>query len=429
MNKGYKKYYLSNGLLVLLKEIHTAPVISNWMWYKVGSRDEVPGNTGISHWVEHMKFKATPKFADGILDKAISRVGGHWNAMTSYDWTTYYMVLPSEQINLALSIESDHIANCVFDPKEVEIERGVINSERSGFENEPLFQLGEEIQAMAFRVHPYHHEIIGDLVDINNIQRDDLYKHYKRYYKPINACLSIAGDFETVKIEKQISEYFDAIPAGEPVKKNIRPEPAQRGERIITIEGQGETTYIQFSYHAPEASNPDFYSFVILGSLLTGASGLNPFGGGLSNVTSLLYKSLVDTGIAVGVSGSFMATIDPFLYSIVVIPSPGHSVDQVKEVVQNEIRRLQRFHAGKEMIKRAIKQARALFAYGSESITNQAFWLGYSEMFSSYEWFLKYLEKVALITPEQIKYCAKTYLTSQNCTIGVYLPRQGKKIS
>jgi zinc protease len=396
------------------------------MWYRVGSRDELPGITGLSHWVEHMKFKSTLKYPEGVLDKAISRVGGEWNALTSLDWTTYYMVLPSDQIELALSIESDHIVNCLFDPKDVETEREVIISERLGYENEPLFQVGEEVQAMAFRVHPYRHETLGDFTDLRNIQRDDLYNHYKTYYKPINACLSIAGDFENKKVANLISEYFEQIPAGDPVQKRIRPEPAQKGERAITLAGQGETTYIQFSYHAPEASNRDFFSFVILGSLLTGPSGLNPFGGGLSNVTSILYRALVETGIAVDVSGSLSATIDPYLYSILVIPSPNRKVDQVREVIENEIYRLQKYHPKIDVIKRAIKQARALFVYGSESITNQAFWLGYSEMFSSYEWFIGYLDNLAQVTPENVKYCAKTYLSTQNCTIGTYLPKQEK---
>jgi zinc protease len=423
MNNAYRKFTLSNGLLVLLKEIHNAPLISSWMWYRVGSRDEIPGVTGISHWVEHMKFKSTAKFPAGVLDKAIARVGGHWNASTSLDWTTYYMVLPSDQIDLALSIESDHIVNCSFDPADVETERTVIISERLGYENEPVFQLGEAIQAISFSVHSYHHETIGDLVDLQNIQRDDLYVHYKTYYKPSNACLAIAGDFECNRVADLISGYFERIPPGDPVRRMIRPEPVQRGERSFTIEGQGETTYIQFSFHAPEASNLDFFPFVILGTLLTGPSELNPFGGGLSNVTSRLYKALVHTGIALGVSGQLSATIDPYLYSILIIPHPSSPVGQVRDVIEKEIKKLQEYYVSKEAIERAIKQARALFAYGSESTTNQAFWLGYSEMFSSYEWFLSYLDKLAQVSAEDVKRCAKTYLCSQNCTVGVYQPK------
>jgi zinc protease len=423
MNDSYKKFTLSNGLLVLLKEIRTAPLISSWIWYRVGSRDEIPGTTGISHWVEHMKFKATPKFPAGVVDKAISRVGGNWNASTALDWTTYYMVLPSDQIDLALSIEADHMVNVVFEPKDVETERTVIISERLGYENEPVFQLGEAIQAMAFRVHSYHHETIGDMIDLENIKRDDLYNHYKRYYMPSNACLAIAGDFECNRVADMIARYFEGIPNGDSLQRKIRPEPAQEGERSVIIEGEGDTTYIQLSYRAPQASNLDFFPFVILGTLLTGPSGLNPFGGGLSNVTSRLYQALVSTGLALGVSGQLGATIDPYLYNILVVPHPKASVSQVREVIDGEINKLQKYRLPRSAIDRALKQARALFAYGSESTTNQAFWLGYSEMFSSYEWFVSYLDRLAEVSADDVKRCAKTYLRSQNCTIGVYKPR------
>ncbi len=165
---------LSNGLLVLLKEIHTAPLVSQWIWYRVGSRDEVAGRTGVSHWVEHMKFKGTPTFVAGTLDRAISREGGFWNALTHLDWTTYFETLPADKADLALRLEADRMVNSLFDPDDVASERSVIISERQGNENEPLFRLGEEVQAAAFRVHSYHHEVIGDLADLQSMQRDDL---------------------------------------------------------------------------------------------------------------------------------------------------------------------------------------------------------------------------------------------------------------
>jgi len=145
------KLRLSNGLSVLLKEIHNAPIISHWLWYRVGSRNEIAGITGISHWVEHMLFKGTPQFPPAVLDKAISRDGGFWNAFTYLDWTTFFETMPADKIDLALRLESDRILNCLFDPDEVASERTVIISERQGNENEPLFRLGEELQAAAFR--------------------------------------------------------------------------------------------------------------------------------------------------------------------------------------------------------------------------------------------------------------------------------------
>src|SRR5512135_3055691 len=148
---------LANGLTIQLKEIHTAPIISHWVWYRVGSRNETPGITGISHWVEHMQFKGTPKFPASLLDKAIARDGGFWNAMTYLDWTAYYETMPADKIDLALRLESDRMVNSTYEPQEVESERTVIISELEGNENEPLFRLGEAVQNAAFKVHAYQH--------------------------------------------------------------------------------------------------------------------------------------------------------------------------------------------------------------------------------------------------------------------------------
>ena len=174
MNTPITKLALSNGLQVLLKEIHTSPIISQWIWYRVGSRDEVPGLTGVSHLVEHMMFKGTPAFPPGAMDRAVSREGGYWNAFTFLDWTTFFETLPADKMDLSLRLEADRMFNCLFEPNEVSSERTVVISERQGSENEPLFRLSEEVQSAAFRVHPYHHEIIGDLTDLYSMQRDDL---------------------------------------------------------------------------------------------------------------------------------------------------------------------------------------------------------------------------------------------------------------
>ncbi|MEJ2599162.1 MAG: pitrilysin family protein [Anaerolineales bacterium] len=165
---------LSNGLTVLLKEIHTAPLISQWVWYRVGSRNERPGVTGVSHWVEHMQFKGTRRYPPGSLDKAIARLGGYWNALTHLDWTTYLETMPAASIDLVLELEADRMLNSRFDPQDVASERTVIISERQGNENEPLFQLSEAVQKKAFQVHAYRHEVIGDQADLESMQRDDL---------------------------------------------------------------------------------------------------------------------------------------------------------------------------------------------------------------------------------------------------------------
>jgi len=298
----------------------------------------------------------------------------------------------------------------------------VIISERQGHENEPIFQLSEAMRAAAFKVHPYHHEIIGDMADLATIQRDALYQHYRTYYVPNNAVLAIAGDFETEALLARIHELFDPINKGAEPPRLHRPEPPQNGEHRITVEGPDDTAYVKANYRAPSATHPDFFPFVILDSLLTGASGLNMFGGGISNKTSRLYRKLIDGDLAVGVSGSLPVTIDPFIYSITLTVHPERQAPQVITALDEEIARIQNTPPAEDAIQRALKQAKALFAYGSESISNQAFWLGFSEMFDHYTWFRCYLDRLAEVTPDEVQRIAQTYLRPQNRILGTYLP-------
>ena len=178
---------LKNGIKIYTKEMHTAPIISHWVWYRVGARNENAGKTGISHWVEHMQFKGTPSFPAGVLDRAISRDGGLWNAFTHLDWTTYFETMPAEKIDLALDLEADRMVNSIYDPDEVNAERTVIISEREGNENDPLFKLEESMQLAAFPTHPYRNEVIGSIADLKSMSRDDLFEHYRSFYNPANA--------------------------------------------------------------------------------------------------------------------------------------------------------------------------------------------------------------------------------------------------
>lgn len=406
---------LSNGLKVLLKEIHTAPIISSWLWYRVGSRDEVQGRTGISHWVEHMQFKGTPQFPSNVLDKTISREGGSWNASTSLDSTRYYETMPADKIDLALRLEADRMINSQFAPDDVASERTVIISEREGSENEPFFLLGEAVQQASFRIHPYHHEIIGDIADLQSMTRDDLYDHYRKFYVPNNAVMVVAGDFETGPMLARIRELFEPIPAGSAPTRLAREEPLQKGEIRLSVEGPGETTYTQVAYRFPSASHPDFFPLTVLDSLLAGPSGL-------SNKTSRLYRALVDKEYAVDVSGGAEATIDPFIYRISLIIHPKRRVEQALAVLDNEINRIRDNLVLKEEIARAIKQARAVFAYRIENITNQAFWLGYAEMFANYGWFQTYLDKLSAVTAKDIQRVANEYFKPQHRVVGTYIP-------
>jgi zinc protease len=393
----------------------------------VGSRDEVSGHTGVSHWVEHMQFKGTEQFPANMLDKAISREGGTWNAFTYIDWTAYFETMPADKIDLALRLEADRMLNSRFDSEEVASERTVIISEREGNENEPLFMLGEALQQISFRVHPYHHEVIGDMADLRTMTREDLYDHYQRFYIPNNAVMAVAGDFETQAMLRRIRELFEPVPAGSAPARLARPEPPQNGEVRLSVEGPGATSYVQVCYRFPSASHPDFFPLSVLDSLLAGPSNLNMFSGGISNKTSRLYRALADKEYVVSVHGGAQATIDPFMYTITMTVHPRRKPEEALAALDREIERVKQEKVIREEITRAIKQARALFAYGSENITNQAFWLGYAEMFANYNWFETYLDQLAAVTARDIQRVAQEYFKPQSRVVGTYVPREGRQ--
>jgi zinc protease len=414
---------LDNGMKVHLMEIHTAPIVSHWVWYRVGSRYETSGKTGISHWVEHMQFKGTPLFPAGVLDRAISRDGGIWNAFTYMDWTTFFETMPAAKIDLALKLESDRMVNSRYDPAEVASERTVVISEREGNENEPLFRLDEAVEAASFNTHPYRNEVIGSIADLHAIQRDDLYQHYRKYYNPANAVLAIAGDFETRAMLDRIGDIYGKLPGTPVAALEIPLEAPLNGEKRIEVRGPGETTYLNLSYRAPAASDPDFFAVSVLDSLFTGPSSLNMFGGGgISNKTSRLYRTLVEKELAVSVNGGIQATKDPYLYSITVTARPEVEPSAIIARIDEETSRLQETLVTQVEIDRAVKQARALFAYGSENITNQGFWLGYTEMFDSYRWFSEYVQRLQAVTPEQVLKAAQKYLSRSSRVVGTYIP-------
>ena len=424
MEEKINKTTLENGLTVLLKEIHTAPIISHWVWYRVGSRYEVPGKTGVSHWVEHMQFKGTPKFPPGVLDRAISRDGGMWNAFTHLDWTTFFETVPADKFSLPMELESDRMVNSVYSPEEVDSERTVIISEREGNENDPLFKLDEEVQLAAFDSHPYRNEVLGSIADLHAIQRGDLYQHYQTYYNPVNAIVTMAGDFNNDEMIEAVKKAYSSIPGRAKNEKEIAIDQPLQAEKRVVVKGPAETTYIELSWRAPSALDRDFYTLTVLDSLLTGPSSLNMFGGGgISNKTSRLYRSLVEKELAVSVVGSLQATIDPFLYNITITVRPDRNPEDVIAAVDDEINRISNTIIAQRDIDRAVKQAKALFAYGSENITNQAFWLGYSEMFANYDWFLHYVDNLNSVTPSMLLETAQRILPSSRRVTGIFLPQ------
>ena len=427
MKAKVESHVLDNGLTILTKELHHVPLASHWIWYRVGSRNEVKGKTGISHWVEHMQFKGTPKYPVNVLDQAISRDGGVWNAMTSLDWTTYFETLPAHKIDIALDLEADRMLNSQFDKEETELERTVVISEREGNENEPLFRLGEAVQHAAFEAHPYRNQVIGEMADLKSITREGLYQHYRGHYAPNNALIAIAGDFDTGQVIKKISELYGGIQRQQAAAHIPAPEPALPKPQRIEIEGPGDTIYLQLSYRSPQAASEDFFALTVIDSLLSGPSSLSMMGGGsVSNKTSRLYQALIEKDLAVSISGGVQATIDPYLYELLAILPPEKSTQAALAAIDQEIDRLQQEKVSPQELARAVKQAKALFAYGSESITNQAFWLGYASMFADYTWFETYIEKIEQVSADQLLSFAQRCLDPEQRIIGIYRPKNNR---
>jgi zinc protease len=418
-----QKSILANGLTVVLREMHHAPVTSFWVWYRVGSRNEIPGITGASHWVEHMMFKGSPQFPQGSLDRLVSREGGRFNAFTWIDFTAYFETLPSDRIDLALRIESDRMTNAIMAEEAVESERTVIISERHMYENNPTFLLREELVGTAFRVHPYRYETIGDEIDLETMTRDDLYEHYRRYYSPANATIVAAGDFDAASMLKQIDELFGALPSSDDIPEPNRPEPDQRGEKRVVVHGPGDTTYLTFAFRAPAASHDDFYPLVLLNAAYAGGSSLGLFGGGTTNKSSRLYKALVATDLAVAVSGGIAPSIDPYLYTVNAIVRPGRTLVEVESALQKELDRLAEEPISKSELDKALKRAKVQFIMAGESVTGQGQMLGMAEMIAGdFSWYENTLDALNEVTLEDIERVREKYMRPDNRTIGIYEP-------
>src|SRR6266540_2334382 len=228
-----RRTFLDNGLTVLTRELHSSPVVTAMIWYRVGSRNEELGQTGKSHFLEHMLFKGTERFKKGEIDLLTLKNGGGNNAFTSHDFTAYYFNFASDRWQIALEIEADRMVNCAFEPEEFEAEKKVVIEELKTGLDSPWGLLLQEEEAIAYKVHPYRNPIVGWLQDVERATVEQQQAYYHRYYHPNNATLVIAGDFDTDAVLQKVDRAFSSIPAGPPPAPMPLEEPPQRGERRI----------------------------------------------------------------------------------------------------------------------------------------------------------------------------------------------------
>ena len=416
------EHRLANGMLVLTREVHAAPVATCCVWYRVGSRNEIPGATGISHWVEHMLFKGTPQIPKGEMDRLVARNGGTFNGFTSQDYTAYFETLPADRIELGLQIESDRMVNSLFDEQEVESERTVIISEREGHENDPEWWLSEAMNAAAFQLHPYRHEVIGWKSDLRAITREDLYNHYQTYYMPNNAILVLVGDFDTGAIMKKVEHYFGGLPVGPQIPAFRAEEPEQQGERRLVVRRPGPAEYVQIGYHTPDCRHRDFAALVLLDAVLSGAKGMGFGGGAQTHRSARIYRGLVETQLASYAGSSFRAMHDPYLFELDANVQHGHTAAEIEAALIGEVEQIQQHGVDEAEMTKVIKQARAQMAYSSEGVTQQALRLGMWEVLDRYSRLDTLLGELAAVTATDVQRVAREYLVEAHRTVGHFIP-------
>lgn len=321
-----------------------SPTASVWVWYRVGSKNEHPGITGASHWVEHMLFQGSPRYGKGAIDRAIVSLGGELNAFTDTDFTAYFSTVPREHLAVPLDIEADRMTRALITDQEVERERTVIHSEREGNENWPEFRVEEELYQLAFRVHSYRWEVLGRRTDIERLTASELREYYHRYYGTRNAVLVIAGGFEPVAVARDVRRRFSRLPASGSDVRVGDPEPPARGERRTELSGPGTTPYLEMGWRSPALHDPETPATMVIDTVLGGETRLFSAGAGWGRASehpsARLYRALVDTGLAVRATSEWRPREYPSLFTVHVQAVKGVSLDRLEAAIEAAVARL-----------------------------------------------------------------------------------------
>jgi zinc protease len=396
-----EKFTLPNGLTVLLHEDHSAPFFSYQQWFRVGSRHEKPGLTGLAHFFEHLMFKGTKKYPGDKLDRLIRANGGASNAFTTRDFTGYYMNLPSEKLELAVDLESDRMRNLTFDQKQIDSEREVVKEERRyRVDNEVSGTLEEKLWRTVYKVHPYHWPVIGSMVDLNRATMDDMKEFYRVYYAPNNAIVVLAGDFDAKAARKLIEKYYGKIPGQKiPAAPQVE-EPPQLGERRAVIPRQVQNPSAIVAFRTVKSGDDDMYALDLAASVL---------GGGTS---SRLYRRLVYNDQTVsGVSVSSYTPKEPGMFRVSLSLKPGQNPEPVLANVATEVYKLRTHPITDAELDKAKNLVMKDYVESLKTISGKANALAIHEMYSGdYQMMFKDLEKYLLVTKEQIMTAADRYL-------------------
>lgn len=413
-----KAHQLGNGLKILLVEDHDIPNVALYTFFRVGSRNERPGLTGVSHFIEHMMFNGTAKIGPGEFDRTMEFRGGSNNAYTSDDLTAYTDWFPAAALEHMISMEADRIQGLTFVPEVFESERGVIASERRmGVENDNDAILYENVRATAIMAHPYHWDVIGWMSDILSWRRDEVVAYYRTYYAPNNAVLILAGDFDPAAALALLEKYYGGIPSGTPPPPVTTVEPPQSGRKDVLVRKEAQTPSFLAVWHAPSAREPGFLPLAVLERPL------------LAGESSRLYRRLVrEERLAISVSGGVQETVDPYLFSIFVKPRPGADLARVEAVIEEELAKVKAEGLTDNEIRKALNMVRTDFFSRLQTIAGKADALGQAELqLGNWEQAFTRMDAYSTVTNASVREAAARVFAENNKTVGRLVPEGGAK--
>lgn len=415
---GCTEFTWPNGLKVVLQEDRSRPVVEVLVVYKVGSRNEGLGVTGIAHLLEHMMFKGTKKFnpdKGNSLDIMLAPIGASTNANTWYDRTIYHELVPSSYLELVLKLESDRMRNLRLRQADLDSEMTVVRNELEQRENYAGGAMRQAMYATAFQAHPYRHDTIGWVSDVEGMPVSALSDFYNLHYWPNNATLVVSGDFDSLETLYLIDKYFGKIARSpQDLPKVYTVEPEQKGERRFKLGLAGNVRMVSMGFHTPSTSHADIYALNMLSSIL--GSSYQP--------DSRLYKELFETGLVSRVYASCDELKDPGLFTVSADVGADASTDAVEQAVRREIERLQTELVSDEELS-AIKIAnRKGTVLVRADAARMAFTLGGAEAHSTWRWLVDYDDKFDAVTAEDVQRVARTYFQEKNRTVGILVPEQ-----
>lgn len=404
-----QEFTLANGMKVILKEDHSAPVVTWVVYYKVGSRNEVIGTTGSTHLLEHMLFKGTKTLGKGQIAQLLGRNGASFNASTWTDWTNYYQTYSSDRLEMGLMIEAARMRDALILDSERQSEMTVVRNELERGESNPSRILYQEVTSAAYKAHPYHHPVIGWRSDVEGVSTEALKKFYDTFYHPNNAVAVLVGDFQTPEAVALIQKYFEKIPAGPQPPEIYTTEEPQVGERRVVLRRRGETNLVQMAYHIPAVTSKDIAPLLVLDHVLS------------SGVTDRLHQGLVEKQLATGTYAYTGIQRDPSLFRIGATVKPGVSHEAVEKALLAEIEKLKTEPVPAEELQKAKNIAEASYVYQNEGTEGLAKALGSYAAIDRWQRAFELLDELKAVTPEDIQRVAKTYLHADNRTVGWYV--------